>query len=80
MAARQSKIEKLHEMYVAALTLQLQAEPNAAILAVIGNFLSRSGVKAVDDSPTMKRLTRSFLDLPFKDNDELPTTNEKAKH
>jgi hypothetical protein len=68
MAARQSKIEKLHEMYVAALTLQLQAgEPNAAILAVIGNFLSRSGVKAVDDSPNMKRLARSFADLPFKD-------------
>jgi hypothetical protein len=74
MAARQSKIEKLHEMYVAALTLQLQAgEPNAAILAVIGNFLSRSGVKAVDDSPNMKRLARSYDSLPFKDTDETTT-------
>jgi hypothetical protein len=79
MAARQSKIEKLHEMYVAALTLQLQAgDPNAAILAVIGNFLNRSGVKATDDSPNMKRLARAFEDLPFKSEDE--PTHEKAKH
>ena len=70
MAARQSKIEKLNEMYVAALTLQLQAgEPNAAILAVIGNFLSRSGVKAVDDSPNMKRLARAYEALPFRTDD-----------
>jgi hypothetical protein len=79
MAARQSKIEKLHEMYVAALTLQLQAgDPNAAILAVIGNFLNRSGVKATDDSPNMKRLARAFEDLPFKIEDE--PTHEEAKH
>ena len=50
MAARQSKIEKLHKMYVAALTLQLQAgkrrtEPcprDRDLLSVIGATLCRS--------------------------------------
>jgi hypothetical protein len=46
-SAKQSALDTLHRLYVATLTLQLQAgEPSAAMLATIGSFLSKSGVKA----------------------------------
>ena len=73
MGAKQSKLDKLHELYTAELTRQLKdgnEPPTAALLAVIGNFLSRSGVKATNDSPTMTELSRGFASLPFKTSDE----------
>ena len=77
-AAKQSALDTLHRLYVATLTLQLQAgEPSAAMLATIGSFLAKSGVKATDDSPNMKRLARAYGALPFT-TDDAPTTNEKA--
>jgi hypothetical protein len=83
-SAKQSALDTLHRLYVATLTLQLQAgEPSAAMLATIGSFLAKSGVKATDDSPHMKRLAQSFADLPFKDEPStpaLPATNHEAKH
>jgi hypothetical protein len=48
------------------------------MLATIGSFLTKSGVRATDDSPQMQRLARTFADLPFKTEDE--PTHEKAKH
>jgi hypothetical protein len=80
-AAKQSALDTLHRLYVATLTLQLQAgEPSAAMLATIGSFLSKSGVKATDDSPNMKRLARAYEALPFTTEDASTTTNEKASH
>jgi hypothetical protein len=43
------------------------------MLATIGSFLSKSGVKATNDNPTMQRLVRSFADLPFKDEPSAPS-------
>jgi hypothetical protein len=82
-AAKQSALDTLHRLYVATLTLQLQAgEPTAAMLATIGSFLSKSGVKSVDDSPTMRNLARAYESLTFTTADT-PTTNdtsEKVSH
>ena len=47
------------------------------MLATIGSFLSKSGVKATNDSPTMQRLARAYEALPFTTEDA-PTTNQKA--
>jgi hypothetical protein len=48
----------------------LQAgEPSAAMLATIGSFLTRSGVKPTNDSPIMQRLARAYEALPFTDTD-----------
>jgi hypothetical protein len=72
MGAKQSKLDKLHELYTAELTRQLKdgdEAPSAALLAVIGNFLSRSGVKATNDSPTISDLARSYSALPFRADD-----------
>jgi hypothetical protein len=79
-SAKQSALDTLHRLYVATLTLQLQAgEPSAAVLATIGSFLAKSGVKAVNDSPAMKRLTQAYEALPFTDSDEtLTITHSKA--
>jgi hypothetical protein len=75
-SAKQSAVAQLHRMFVARLTLELQAgEPSAAVLAVIGSFLAKSGIKATDDSPKMKALAQAYEALPFTDSDEsaLPT-------
>jgi hypothetical protein len=86
-SAKQSALDTLHRLYVATLTLQLQAgDPSASMLATIGSFLAKSGVKATNDSPTMQRLARSYEALPFTADDSsrandtpaLPTTNQKA--
>jgi hypothetical protein len=73
-------------MYVAQLTLQLQVpDPSPAMLSVIGTFLSKSGVRATDDSPNMKRLAQSYESLPFKDEPPAllgptgPATTNKKK-
>ena len=80
-SAKQSALDTLHRLYVATLTLQLQAgEPSAAMLATIGSFLSKSGVKATDDSPKMRALARAYEALPFLDNDTPATTHEQAQH
>jgi hypothetical protein len=80
-SAKQSALDTLHRLYVASLTLQLQAgEPSAAMLATIGSFLSKSGVKATDDSPKMRALARAYEALPFLENDTPATTHEKAQH
>jgi hypothetical protein len=82
-SAKQSAIDKLHRMYVATLTLELQAaQPSAAILSVIGNFLKNSGTKPTNDSPAMKRLAVSYEALPFQDElPALPThPNQKDQH
>ena len=80
-SAKQSALDTLHRLYVASLTLELQAgQPSAAVLAVIGSFLAKSGVKATDDSPTMKRLARSFAELPFLSDDTPTITHEKDSH
>jgi hypothetical protein len=79
-SAKSSAMDTLHRLYVASLTLELQAgQPSAAVLSVIGSFLAKSGIKATDDSPKMKALARSFADLPFKD--ELPQLpSQKDQH
>jgi hypothetical protein len=83
-SAKSSAMDTLHRLYVASLTLELQAaQPSAAVLAVIGSFLAKSGIKATDDSPKMRQLAKAYEALPFTSTDEnsLPTTtNEKAKH
>jgi hypothetical protein len=71
MGAKQSKLDKLHELYTAELTRQLKdttEPPTAALLAVIGAFLGRSGVKPVQDSPAHQRLMD--IALPFKSQNE----------
>jgi hypothetical protein len=51
-------------------TPRLQAgDAPAAVLTAIGNFLHRSGTKAANDSPAMKRLTASYEALPFLSDD-----------
>jgi hypothetical protein len=79
---------------VASLTLQLQSgDCSAAMLATIGSFLAKSGVKATDDSPNIQRLTRAYDSLPFTTESEQTTkgpspqtkgpsaqTNEKEIH
>ncbi len=85
MGAKSSKLDKLHELFVAELTRQLQdgnvdpetgavAAPSASFLAVVGNFLGRSGVKPTNDSPTIAELARSY-ELPFKDDGSLKKAN-----
>jgi len=81
MGAKLSKLDKLHELYTAELTRQLKDDnidpetgaripPTAALLAVIGNFLNRSGVKATDDNPRTVALRKlAAEDLPFKNYD-----------
>jgi hypothetical protein len=80
MGAKQSKLDKLHEIYTAELTRQLKEggtdedgyriPPTAALLAVIGNFLNRSGVRPTPDSPAHARLVQLAESLPFKAEDE----------
>jgi hypothetical protein len=78
-SAKQSALDTLHRLYVATLTLQLQAgDPSASMLATIGSFLAKSGVKATNDSPAMQRLARSYEALPFTADDAPTTTNQKA--
>jgi hypothetical protein len=82
-SAKTSAMDTLHRLYVATLTLQLKAgDPSAAMLATIGSFLTRSGVKPTSDSPAMQRLSQAWSDLPFKDDTPtaLPTTEKKAQH
>jgi hypothetical protein len=87
-SAKQSALDTLHRLFVASLTLQLQSgDCSAAMLATIGSFPTKSGVKATDDSPNMKRLARAYEALPFTSTDEnsLSTTdhtptNEKVQH
>ena len=77
--AKQSHIETLHRYFTEALITALEAgDPPAPTLSVIRSFLSDSGVKPVNDSPTHQRLARAFADLPFKDTDEPTATNQKA--
>ena len=81
MAAKASKLEKLHELFTAELTRQLKDEnidpntgaripPSASFLAVVGNFLNRSNIKATDDSPAMAGLRYAADLLPFKASGE----------
>jgi hypothetical protein len=89
-SAKQSAVDTLHRLFVAELTLRLQAgDATAAVLNTIGTFLAKSGIKATDDSPKMRQLAKAYDSLPFTTADEnsLPTTkgatpqtNEKAKH
>jgi hypothetical protein len=80
-SAKQSAIDTLHRLYVAQLTLELKSgNPNAAILAVIGNFLKSSGTRATNDSPTMQRLAQSYAALPFTADETPAITHEKAQH
>jgi hypothetical protein len=76
MGAKQSKLDKLHELFVSELTTQLKgttdAEGNhvpatAALLSVIGATLYRSGTKATSDSPTHQALARAYAGLPFRE-------------
>jgi hypothetical protein len=80
-AAKKSAMETLHRLYVASLTLELQAgQPSAAVLAVIGSFLAKSGIRSTDDSPKMQALARAYESLPFTSNDEnslLPTQKDR---
>jgi hypothetical protein len=71
MGAKQSKLDKLHELYTDHLIRQMkdpEEQPTASLLAVIGNFLSRSGVKATNDSPAMTTLRTAYDSLPFRTN------------
>jgi hypothetical protein len=79
-SAKSSAMDTLHRLYVASLTLELQAgQPSAAVLAVIGSFLAKSGIKATDDSPKMKALARSFESLPFLSDDTPSVTHDKKE-
>jgi hypothetical protein len=70
-SAKSSAMDTLHRLYVASLTLELQAgQPSAAVLAVIGSFLAKAGVKATDDSPKMRQLAKAYDSLPFTSTDE----------
>jgi hypothetical protein len=72
MGAKQSKLDKLHELYTDHLIRQMkdpEEPPTASLLAVIGNFLSRSGVKATNDSPAMTTLRTAYDSLPFRVSD-----------
>jgi hypothetical protein len=80
MGAKQTKIDKLHELFADELTRQLKngnvdpetgerTPPTAALLAVVGQFLFRSNVKPTDDSPQMSRLRVAADALPFKLNE-----------
>jgi hypothetical protein len=77
-SAKQSALDRLHRRFIQELTDQLEKpdtdpetgapiRPTAALLAVIGQTLFRSGTKAVDDSPPMNRLRVLAQDLPFVD-------------
>jgi hypothetical protein len=84
-AAKQSAVDTLHALYTKELTRQLKEpeldekdkplRPTAALLAVIGNFLARSGVKPVSDSPAHQADARAFDSLPFKATDENELVN-----
>jgi hypothetical protein len=72
-SAKSSALDTLHRLYVAELTLRLKAgDASGSVLATIGTFLAKSGVKATNDSPAMQRLTASYDALPFK-IDDTPT-------
>ena len=84
-SAKQSAVDTLHALYTKELTRQLKEpeldekdkplRPTAALLAVIGNFLGRSGVKPVSDSPAHQALARAYESLPFTTSDD-----EKVSH
>jgi hypothetical protein len=79
-SAKQSAVDTLHRLYVAELTLRLQAgDASTAVLNTIGMFLKNSGTKPTQDSPAFKRLTASYEALPFlaDDTPQLPTPNQK---
>jgi hypothetical protein len=83
-AAKKSAMETLHRLYVASLTLELQAgQPSAAVLTVIGSFLAKSGIRSTDDSPKMQALARAYESLPFTTVSEItaiPTPSPKDQH
>ena len=69
-SAKQSAVDQLHRLFVAELTIRLQAgDASAAILNTIGTFLKNSGTKPTNDSPAMKRLTTAYEALPFLSDD-----------
>ena len=79
-SAKQSAMDRLHKLFVEELTAQVKGTtdpetgeriaPNAALLAVIGQTLFRSGIKATDDSPNIRNLARAYEALPFTDTNE----------
>lgn len=80
-SAKQSAVDTLHRLYVAELTLRLQAgDASAAVLNTIGMFLKNSGVKPTNDNPMMKRLAQSYDSLPFKDEPPTAITHQKKAH
>jgi hypothetical protein len=78
-SAKQSAVDTLHRLFVAELTIRLQAgDASAAVLNTIGMFLKNSGTKPVNDSPKMQALTKAWTDLPFKD--ETPLLPKQKAH
>jgi hypothetical protein len=83
MGAKQSALDTLHAKFVKELREQLKGTPDengnrvaptAALLAVIGQTLFRSGTKPTNDAPNVQSLARAYRDLPFKtDIEELPS-------
>jgi hypothetical protein len=83
-SAKQSALDTLHAKFVKELTEQLKGTtdpetgariaPTAALLAVIGQTLFRSGTKPTNDAPNVQSLSRAYRDLPFKtDGEESPS-------
>jgi hypothetical protein len=73
---KSSDLARLHTQFTKALAEGLKGStdengnpvpPTAALLAVVGAFLYRSGTKATDDSPAHKALVNAYEALPFKD-------------
>jgi hypothetical protein len=89
MGAKQSALDRLHKLFVEELTAQLKGStdpetgervaPTAALLAVIGQTLFRSGTKATSDSPAHNALARAYEALPFKAADSSLDNDESSK-
>jgi hypothetical protein len=81
-SAKQSAMDRLHKLFVDELTAQLKGStdpetgertpPTAALLAVIGQTLFRSGTKVTSDSPAHQALARAYDSLPFESEDDSP--------
>jgi ribosomal protein L16/L10AE len=85
-SAKSSALDKLHKLFVEELTSQLKGgtdengnrvAPTAALLAVIGQTLFRSGTKPTSDSHAHQALSRAYGSLPFKAEDDEHNTDRK---
>ena len=65
--------QKLYDRFVEVLNNRLEAEPSAQDLTVILNFLKYNNIQATSKHKGLAALAKAATELPFEDEDELPS-------